>query len=130
MPLPHHASWLVAHPDRDAAWLVAVLADGFDIHHLDGNHANDDPANLVLIESEDHARLHGSDGLRRRPRKELQRVGIDKARAEGKYKGRAADNERNAGIAGMLKMGVSWTSIQETACCGRATIAKVARQSM
>lgn len=36
-----------------------MLADGFDIHHLDGNHANNSPDNLALMESDDHMRLHG-----------------------------------------------------------------------
>lgn len=35
------------------------LADGFDIHHADGNPDNNDPANLVLIDTLDHAKLHG-----------------------------------------------------------------------
>jgi hypothetical protein len=29
------------------------------VHHIDGNHSNDEPANLVLIEGTDHLRLHG-----------------------------------------------------------------------
>lgn len=41
------------------------MADGFDIHHLDGNHDNNDPANLVLIEHTDHMALHGGRTLGR-----------------------------------------------------------------
>ena len=51
--------WLGAHPNRSQEWLQERLRDGFDIHHVDGNHMNDDPANLVLIEHDDHMRLHG-----------------------------------------------------------------------
>lgn len=34
------------------------MADGFDIHHMDGVHENNDPLNLVLIECGDHLMLH------------------------------------------------------------------------
>lgn len=55
----YHLAWLQAHPERDLDWLAAKIEEGFEIHHLDGNHANDDPSNLVLIEGVDHTRLHG-----------------------------------------------------------------------
>lgn len=55
----HHAAWLSAHPDRSEEWLLDALSDGFDIHHVDGNHSNDAPSNLVLMESVDHMRMHG-----------------------------------------------------------------------
>lgn len=42
-----------------------MLKAGFDIHHMDGDHDNNDPANLVLIEHTDHMRLHGMTGLGR-----------------------------------------------------------------
>lgn len=61
----HHRQWLAAHPTRSEAWLLVMLKDGFDVHHLDGNHANNDPANLVLIEHSDHMMLHGSRMLGR-----------------------------------------------------------------
>jgi hypothetical protein len=56
---PHHLAWLQAHPDRSAEWLAERLRDGFDVHHVDGDHQNNTPANLVLIEHIDHMRLHG-----------------------------------------------------------------------
>lgn len=55
----YHEIWLSAHPSRTEAWLQDRLKDGFDIHHIDGDHKNNDPDNLVLIESQDHMRLHG-----------------------------------------------------------------------
>lgn len=58
----HHESWLKAHTDRTEEWLNEKLAEGFDIHHLDGNHDNNDPKNLVLIDHSDHMRLHSSLG--------------------------------------------------------------------
>ena len=54
----HQKTWLKANPHRSAIWLREKLTDGFDIHHLDGNHDNDDPLNLLLIEVMDHMRLH------------------------------------------------------------------------
>ncbi|CAB4122624.1 hypothetical protein UFOVP28_22 [uncultured Caudovirales phage] len=58
---PHHAAWLLHHPDRTPEWLDGIIKQGFDIHHLDGNYHNNDPINLVLIERVDHMRLHGNE---------------------------------------------------------------------
>jgi DNA invertase Pin-like site-specific DNA recombinase len=58
-------------------------------------------------------------------RRRRQAQGIVKAKAAGAYRGRPEDTARNAGIAGMLRSGMSWTAIQEATCCSRATIAKV-----
>jgi hypothetical protein len=46
--------------------------------------------------------------------------------AEGKYRGRREDSARLAGIAATLKVGATWTAIQNAARCSRATVAKVA----
>jgi hypothetical protein len=54
----HHIAWLSVHPERTEDWLSQRLSDGFDVHHLDGDHANNDPLNLVLIECGDHLMLH------------------------------------------------------------------------
>ena len=61
----YHLAWLSAHPTRDEKWLAAHLSGGFDIHHLDGDHENNDPQNLVLLESSDHMLLHGGRALRK-----------------------------------------------------------------
>jgi hypothetical protein len=56
----YHKAWLEDHPQRNEEWLREKLRDGFHIHHLDGNHSNDDPDNLVLMEGDDHFRkIHG-----------------------------------------------------------------------
>jgi hypothetical protein len=55
----YHLVWLARHPWRSEDWLRAHLLDGFDIHHIDGDHGNNDDANLVLIEHSDHFMLHG-----------------------------------------------------------------------
>src|SRR5580704_913264 len=58
-----------------------------------------------------------------------QAQGIVKAKAAGAYRGRPEDTARNAGIAGMLRSGMSWSAIQAAAGCSRATIAKVAKRA-
>jgi len=65
---PHHDAWLSSHPHRNSQWLQERLRDGFDIHHIDGDHENNRPSNLVLIEHVDHMRLHGlENSIRLRP---------------------------------------------------------------
>lgn len=59
----YHWAWLANHPDRSERWLRNMLADGFQVHHIDGDHSNDEPSNLALIEGQDHLRLHELDGL-------------------------------------------------------------------
>lgn len=61
----YHHIWLECHPHRSENWLIERLKDGFDIHHLDGNHDNNDPKNLALIEHTDHMMIHGMSGLGR-----------------------------------------------------------------
>lgn len=63
---PHHVAWLDAHQDRTEAWLRAMTRAGFDVHHIDGNHDNNAPGNLVLIEHADHMMLHGVGSGERR----------------------------------------------------------------
>jgi DNA invertase Pin-like site-specific DNA recombinase len=62
-------------------------------------------------------------------RRRRQKEGQAKAKAEGIYKGRPEDKERNAHIAELLGLGVSWSKIQKMADCSRATVAKVAKRA-
>jgi DNA invertase Pin-like site-specific DNA recombinase len=62
-------------------------------------------------------------------RRRRQAQGILKAKANGKYRGRPENTDRNAGIAGMIKAGLSWSEIQRAVGCSRATIGKIARRS-
>ena len=45
-------------------------------------------------------------------RRRRQAQGVIKAKAEGKYRGRPEDTDRNDGIAGMLRAGMSWTAFR------------------
>jgi DNA invertase Pin-like site-specific DNA recombinase len=62
-------------------------------------------------------------------RRRRQAQGVVKAKAVGAYRGRPEDVDRNAGIAGILRSGMSWTAIQAATGCSRATIAKVAKRA-
>lgn len=60
-------------------------------------------------------------------RRERAAQGIEKAKTEGKYKGRREDVERNALIQRHLKAGQSsWKEIMELVGCSRGTVAKQA----
>jgi DNA invertase Pin-like site-specific DNA recombinase len=61
-------------------------------------------------------------------RRRRQAQGQAKAKAEGLYRGRPEDIDRNDGIARMLAAGQSWGSIQSVTGCSRATIAKIAKR--
>jgi DNA invertase Pin-like site-specific DNA recombinase len=62
-------------------------------------------------------------------RRRRQAQGQAKAKAEGRYKGRPEDTARNAAIVSMLQAGASWSKIQATIGCSRATIAKLAKRA-
>jgi DNA invertase Pin-like site-specific DNA recombinase len=61
-------------------------------------------------------------------RRRRQEQGQARAKAEGRYKGRAENVARNDGIAAMLRSGSSWSVIQAATGCSRATIAKIAKR--
>lgn len=55
-------------------------------------------------------------------RRRRQADGIAKAKAEGAYKGRREDSERNAAIVPMLSKGMTWSEIQRVTGCSRSTL--------
>lgn len=54
----YHYIWLKSHPDRNEEWLRTKIAEGFQVHHINGNHYDNDSSNLVLIEGTDHLYIH------------------------------------------------------------------------
>jgi DNA invertase Pin-like site-specific DNA recombinase len=62
-------------------------------------------------------------------RRRRQAQGQAKAKAEGRYKGRVENVKRNAGIASMLKAGISWSQIQHVTGASRATVAKISKRA-
>ncbi|MBB4171591.1 recombinase family protein [Rhizobium sp. BK538] len=61
-------------------------------------------------------------------RRRRQAQGIAKAKADGAYKGRPEDQERNAGIVKMLESGMSWNTIVAATGCSRSTLARLAKR--
>ena len=61
-------------------------------------------------------------------RRRRQTQGQAKAKAEGRYKGRKEDTERNALIVTMLGRGLTWSQVQSATGCSRATIAKLVKR--
>src|SRR4051812_25863736 len=61
-------------------------------------------------------------------RRRRQAQGQARAKAEGRYKGRPENVDRNRGIAAMLKAGSSWSQIQAATGCSRSTILEIARR--
>lgn len=60
-------------------------------------------------------------------RRRRQNQGIAKAKAEGKYKGRGADLDKQAAIISLLKAGSSYSQIEKAMGVSRPTIAKAAK---
>jgi len=61
-------------------------------------------------------------------RRRRQAQGIVKAKADGRYRGRPEDGERNAAIVAMLKSGQSWNTIVKATGCSRSTLARLAKR--
>jgi DNA invertase Pin-like site-specific DNA recombinase len=58
-------------------------------------------------------------------RKRRQMQGIAKLKAEGGYRGRKEDTQRNAAILQMLRRGDSWNSIIAASGCSRSTLSRL-----
>lgn len=99
---PYHYAWLSKHPERSEEWLRRQLRDGFDVHHLDGDHSNDAPSNLALIEHSDHMGLHGTSARRLLADGQEARRNSNSARARAEN-GRIAYETKGPGI--------TWASI-------------------
>jgi len=56
-----------------------------------------------------------------------QAQGIAKAKAAGKYQGRQKNNVLHTQVRTALQQGLSWTAIQESLGCSRATVARASR---
>lgn len=61
-------------------------------------------------------------------RRRRQAQGIVKAKADGRYRGRPEDGERNAAIVAMLKSGQSWNTIVKATGCSRSTLARLTKR--
>jgi len=59
-------------------------------------------------------------------RKRRQAQGIERAKREGRFRGRPEDKQRNAAILSMLRAKQSWSTIQDATGCSRSTLARLA----
>ena len=75
-------AWLRFHPEKTAEWLMQMKKEGFQIHHIDGNHNNDTKGNLLLIYYVDHYKLHWKDIRKGRGHPDSSRSRINKILAE------------------------------------------------
>lgn len=61
-------------------------------------------------------------------RRRRQAQGIEKAKAQGLYKGRPENTQKNAAITALLKEGKSWRQIQALVHVSKATLAKLSKE--
>lgn len=62
-------------------------------------------------------------------RRRRTQQGIERAKAEGKYRGRPEDVERNASMLAMLKLGASWSEVCRATGASRSTLARIVKAS-
>ena len=98
----YHFAWLSLRPHRSEQWLSEKLAEGFDVHHVDGDHTNDDPSNLVLIEHVDHMRLHNMKGV------------LGRLSEHRRERARARNAELGVKAKAMFEAGVSIREVSRT----------------
>ncbi len=103
--------------DLPTSWMLTTSADEFTSHMFS-------IINGMLLDM--LAAIARKDYEDRRRR---QAQGIKKAKAEGKYKGRPEDADRNAAILKMLKSGQSWSSIVAATGCSRSTLSRLAKRA-
>jgi len=61
-------------------------------------------------------------------RRRRQQQGIEKLKAEGGYKGRKENEERNAAILTMLQRGDSWNHVVAATGCSRSTLSRLSKR--
>jgi hypothetical protein len=76
------------------------LEEGFQVHHINGDHSDNAPENLVLIEALDHLRMHGIFGLKIFSSKRMSQIGsvggLKSAAIAAKKRARSEINRANA----------------------------------
>lgn len=102
--------------DLPTSWQLAAPGDEFTGRMLSA-------LNAMMLDMLAAVARKDYDDRRRR-----QAQGQEKAKAAGRYKGRPENVARNASIDGLLRKGISWTSIQDATGCSRSTIAKLAKR--
>ena len=58
--------------------IYGPIPEGYDIHHIDGNHNNNDPLNLKAVSLQEHFDIHYSQGDYAAAHRIIQRMGVTK----------------------------------------------------
>lgn len=62
-------------------------------------------------------------------RRRRTRQGIERAKVDGKYRGRPEDVERNTSMLAMLKLGASWSEVCRATGASRSTLARIVKNA-
>jgi len=104
--------------DLPTSWaMLSVPADDFSARMFDAINA------MMLDMLAAIARKDYDD------RKRRQAQGIERAKREGRFRGRPEDKQRNTAILSMLKAKQSWSTIQDATGCSRSTLARLAART-
>ena len=102
--------------DLPTSWMMANTADEITTRMMEALNG------MMLDMLAAIARKDYTDRRRR------QQQGIEKAKAEGSYKGRKEDTERNRAIMALLSRGDSWNSIIAATGCSRSTLSRLSQR--
>lgn len=84
-----------------------TIPNGFDIHHIDGNHSNNDPSNLKAVSLQEHYDIHYSQGDYAAALRIAQRMGLSKEQ-KSKLASMAATKANLEGKCGFKLGHASW----------------------
>lgn len=102
--------------DLPTSWMMTTSTDDITGRMMDA-------LNAMMLDMLAAIARKDYDDRRRR-----QKQGIEKLKAEGGYKGRKPDVQRNAAITQMLQRGDSWNTIVAATGCSRSTLSRLGRQ--
>ncbi|CAG9183243.1 recombinase family protein [Cupriavidus pinatubonensis] len=102
--------------DLPTSWMMTAVSDEMTSRMMEALNA------MMLDMLAAIARKDYTDRRRR------QAQGIAQLKAEGGYKGRKPDIQRNAAIMQMLKRGDSWNTIIAATGCSRSTLSRLGQQ--
>lgn len=102
--------------DLPTSWQAINAADEFSRRMADA-------INAMMLDMLAAIARKDYDDRRRR-----QAQGIEKAKRDGRMRGRQENTKRNDKIAKLLKAGLSWSQIVDQEECSRGTVAKIAKR--
>lgn len=102
--------------DLPTSWVMTSATDEITARMMDALNA------MMLDMLAAIARKDYTDRRRR------QQQGIEKLKAEGGYKGRKEDVQRNEAIMTMLRRGDSWNHVVAATGCSRSTLSRLAQR--